>query len=186
MRKSLLLFVFLSLPYLSQGQFIKQKSIKAQIGFAMSEPYYSTSSIADSGLFLQGELVLNTYSWLDIRPYAGIIYTKSNGKDIYSNQTNEKAEMRAFLAGGKVRLRAPIPWIAPYAEIGFGASIGKFETDTNFTAIKKSGVLYHIPVSFGLELGRNHNVDIGLAYYVHPSIEQVGGAISIGLTIPIN
>ncbi|WP_405207489.1 hypothetical protein [Aquimarina sp. LLG6339-5] len=100
------------------------------------------------------------------------------------NPTYEKAETKAFLLGGKARLRAPIPWVAPYAEIGIGTSIGKFETVTAFDNIDKSGVIYHIPFSFGLELGKNHNVDLGFAYYFQPSVAQYVGALTLGITFP--
>ena len=83
-----------------EAQFIKQKSINAQIGLA------------------------------------GVISTSSNGKDINDNLTNEKAETKAFLLGAKARVRAPIPYVAPYFEIGIGTSIGKFETFTAFDEIK--------------------------------------------------
>ena len=56
--------------------------------------------------------------------------TSSNGKDINDNSTYEKVETKAFLLGAKARVHAPIPWIAPYTEIGTGTSIGKFETLT--------------------------------------------------------
>ena len=112
--------------------------------------------------------------------------TNSNGKDLNDNPTNEKAETKAFLLGGKVRVRAPIPWVAPYVEIGIGTSIGKFETLTAFDNIDKSGIIYHIPFSIGLELGKNNNVDLGFTYYFQPSVEQYVGAIAVGITFPLN
>ncbi|WP_236545528.1 hypothetical protein [Tenacibaculum maritimum] len=112
--------------------------------------------------------------------------TSSNGKDLNDNPTDEKAESKAFLLGGKARVRAPIPWVTPYIEIGIGTSIGKFETLTVFDNIEKSGIIYHIPLSFGLELGKNNNVDLGFAYYLQPSIEQYAGAFAVGITFPLN
>ena len=130
--------------------------------------------------------MLKLASWIELRPYAGIILTSSNGKDINDNPTNESVESKAFLLGGKVRLRAPIPYVAPYIEIGIGTSIGKFETYTIFDNINKSGVIYHIPVAIGLELGKNNNIDLGLSYYFQPSVEQFAGALAVGITIPLN
>ena len=112
--------------------------------------------------------------------------TSSNGKDLNDNPTNEKAESKAFLLGGKARVRAPIPWVAPYVEIGIGTSIGKFETLTAFDNIDKVGIIYHIPFAFGLELGKNNNVDLGFTYYFQPSVEQFVGAFSVGITFPLN
>ena len=71
-------------------------------------------------------------------------------------------------------------------EIGIGTSIGKFETLTAFDNIDKSGIIYHIPFSFGLELGKNNNVDLGFAYYFQPSVEQYVGAFAVGITFQVN
>ncbi|WP_111309719.1 hypothetical protein [Confluentibacter sediminis] len=185
MKKTAVLLLLLA-SSLCEAQSIKEKSITALIGYGMSTPYYSVDDIADSGFYLQGEYVLGVASWLELRPYAGMVLTHSNGKDIDDNPTNEKAETKAFLLGGKVRVRAPIPWVAPFVEIGIGASIGNFETFTTFTDIRKSGPIYHIPISFGLELGRQNNVDLGFTFYAQPTVEQVAGAFALGISIPLN
>lgn len=185
MRKSLILLIIVLTSNLIEAQFIKEKSINAQIGYGLSAPNNSVDEIVDDGFFAQGELVLKVASWIEFRPYAGFILTRSNGKDLNDNPTDEKAETKAFLLGGKARVRAPIPWVAPYLEIGIGTSIGKFETLTAFDNIDKSGIIYHIPFSFGLELGRNNNVDLGFTYYFQPSVEQYVGAFAVGITFPL-
>jgi hypothetical protein len=186
MKKTLILLIIALTSNLVEAQFIKEKSINAQIGYGLSAPYNSVDEVVDDGFFAQGELVLKVKSWIEFRPYAGFILTSSNGEDLNGNPTNEKAESKAFLLGGKVRVRAPIPWVAPYVEIGIGTSIGKFETFTAFDNIDKSGIIYHIPFSFGLELGKNNNVDLGFAYYFQPSVEQFAGAFAVGITFPLN
>jgi len=184
--KKILIVIFIVLTSnLSEAQFVKEKSINAQIGYGLSSPYNSNDDIVDSGFFAQGELVLKVKSWVELRPYAGFILTNSNGRDVNDNPTEERAESKAFLLGGKARLRAPIPWVAPYIELGLGTSIGKFETFTAFDNIDKSGIIYHIPFSFGLELGRHNNVDLGFAFYFQPSVEQSVGAFALGITFPI-
>tara|TARA_B110000259_G_scaffold174709_1_gene209299 strand:+ start:16 stop:579 length:564 start_codon:yes stop_codon:yes gene_type:complete len=186
MKKTLILIVIILTSNLVDAQFIKEKSINAQIGYGLSAPNNSVGEIVDDGFFVQGELVLKVTSWFELRPYAGLILTNSNGKDLNDNPTDEKAESKAFLLGGKARVRAPIPWVAPYVEIGIGTSIGKFETFTAFDNIDKSGIIYHIPFSLGLELGRNNNVDLGFTYFFQPSVEQYVGAFAVGITFPLN
>jgi hypothetical protein len=44
----------------------------------------------------------------------------------------------AFLFCGKTQIKEPTPWVAPYFEIGIGASIGAFETVTPFMNINKT------------------------------------------------
>ncbi|MFC4632341.1 hypothetical protein ACFO3O_00365 [Dokdonia ponticola] len=186
MQKTLIVLIVILSSNLIQAQFIKEKSINAQIGYGVSVPFNSVDEIADSGFFAQAELVLKATSWVEFRPYAGFILTNSDGKDLNDNPTDEKAETKAFLLGGKARVRAPIPWVAPYIEIGIGTSIGKFETLTAFDNIDKSGIIFHVPFSFGLELGKNNNVDLGFAYYFHPSVEQATGAFAVGITFPLD
>jgi hypothetical protein len=185
MKKTLIILIVVLASNLAEAQFIKNKSINAQIGYGMSSPYNSVAEIANDGFFMQGEYVLTVASWFELRPYAGLILTSSNGKDMNDNPTDEKAESKAFLVGGKARVRAPIPWVAPYVEIGVGGSIGKFETFTAFTNVNKNGFVYHIPFTFGLELGRNNDVDLSFCYYFQPTVEQFVGAFAIGISIPL-
>lgn len=185
MKKVLILLIAVVVANAAEAQFIKKRAINARIGYGMSSPYESASDIADDGLFLQGEYVLSAASWFEIRPYAGLIFTSSNGEDLNGNPTDEMAETNALLLGSKLRVRAPIPWIAPYLEIGIGASIGKFKTYTWYTDIRKSGVICHIPFSLGLELGRKNDVELAFSYYFQPTVEQFAGAFALGIIIPL-
>lgn len=174
----LILIVLVTTP--AKAQFIKEKSIDVSIGYGLSAPYDNVDVIG-SGFYLQGEYVLHLAKWIDIRPYAGLILTKSDADDDQQN----KSTANAFLIGGKTRINAPIPWIAPYLEIGVGASVGAFETVTPFTNIDDSGLFFHIPFSLGLKLGPKHNFDIAFTYYFHNSVEQFAGAVAIGVSIPL-
>jgi len=185
MKKHLILLLIILISNLAEAQFVKKRAINAQIGYGMTSPYYSADDIANGGFFLQTEYVLSLASWIELKPYAGFILTNSNGKDINDDPTDERAESKAMLLGGKARLIAPIPYVAPYVEIGLGASIGRFETFTAFTDIEKSGIVHHIPFAFGFELGRDHGVDIGFSYYFQPAVEQFAGAFAIGISIPL-
>ena len=92
MKNNLVLVALLLTSNWGQAQFIKEKSINAQIGYGLSIPYNSADDIINDGFFAQGELVLKVASWFEMRPYAGIILTSSNGKDINNNPTYEKAQ----------------------------------------------------------------------------------------------
>lgn len=186
MRKILITLVIILTSNLAIAQTVKEKSIIAKIGYGLSAPDDSSGNIINNGFFIQGEYVLKIASWVELRPYAGLILTNSNGKDINDNPTDEKATSKAFLIGGKTRVKIPIRWFAPYIELGIGTSIGKFETFTTFTNINKNGFIYHVPFSFGVELGRNNNIDIGFTYYLQPTVEQYVGAIAIGISFPLN
>ncbi len=185
MKNSLIILGLVLVSFAGRAQNNAETFINAQIGLGITAPYYSVDEIADNGLFLQGEYGIRLRSWVQFRSYIGFISTHSNGTDMYDNPTTEMATTKAILLGAKGRIRAPIPWVAPYLEAGIGASVGKFETFTTFTDIQKKGIAYHIPVSLGLELGRNHGVDLGISYYFMPTIEQFAGAAAVGISIPL-
>lgn len=182
-RNIFILVLSLGLNQLS-AQFAKESSIDISIGYGLSAPY-DDINIVDSGFYLQGEYVLQLTKWFALRPYAGLILTNSDGDNTSQNTLINVATSKAFLVGGKVRLTAPIPWVAPYLEGGIGASMGSFRTRTPFTDIDKSGLIPHFPFTIGLELGPNHNFDFAFTYYFQPNVEQFAGAAAIGISIPL-
>ena len=185
-RNILLLLATILVSTIVHAQFIKEKSLSVQIGYGLSAPFNSVTDVVDDGFFAQTELVLSAANWIEFRPYAAFILTSSNGEDLNNNPTTERAETTAVLLGGKARVRAPIKWVAPYLELGLGASIGKFETFTAFDNIAKNGIIYHIPLAIGLELGPNNTIDLGLAYFLQPTVEQFAGAFALGVSFPLN
>ena len=175
----ILIFIILGINNIN-SQSRDTQSLNLSVGFGVSAPYDETD-IQGSGFFAQGEYIFNLKKWIDLRPYAGFIITNEDSdNEIY------KVTSKALLIGGKGRLTAPIPWVAPYLELGIGASVGKFETLTPLTDLSQNGVLMHIPLSLGLELGPKQNFDLAFTYYFHPSVEQFSGAIAFGISIPIN
>ena len=174
--------VFLSTQLSAQSN--KDQFISASIGYGLSVPYDDVDIDGD-GFYIQGEYVKNLTNWISLRPYAGLILTKSDENSNEQNQQEFKVTSNAFLIGGKARVRIPIPWVAPYLESGVGLSFGSFETFTPFTNLENSGVLFHIPLSLGLEIGKRHNFDLGFTYYFHPSVEQFSGAFAFGVSFPL-
>lgn len=184
--KKLLLLVLASMVFTTvEAQSIKEKSIDVALGLGVSAPFEDLN-IANNGLYFQGEYVLLFSKWFDVRPYVGLIFTKSNGKDLNQNQTPYLATSNAVLVGGKGRVTIPIPWVAPYLELGIGTSFGSFKTITPMYSIDKTGIVYHIPFTIGLALGRNHNFDVSFTYYFQPTVEQFIGAAAVGVSIPIH
>lgn len=189
MKKTTVLILMILASLKVNAQFIKKKAIDVSIGYGITVPYDEFDDAVGTGFYLQGEYVMTLASWIDIRPYAGLIVTdiSDKAKNKYSDPYYyaPRATSKAFLFGGKTRIKAPIPWVAPYFEIGIGASFGKFITSTPETMLEESGFLFHIPVSLGLELGPNHNFDLAFTYYFHNSVEQYVGAAAIGISIPL-
>lgn len=167
------------------AQTAKGQYIRASVGYGISAPYDDVDTDG-SGFYAQGEYLFNLSTWFSLRPYAGVIFTKTRKDDSPQQEPDYKVTSNAFLIGGKARVTAPIPWVAPYVEGGIGTSLGSFETYTAYTDIKKNGLLWHIPFSLGLQLGPKHNFDIGFTYYFHPSAEQFAGAVAFGLSFPVD
>lgn len=184
MKKTLfVLLLFLSFTRV-QAQYYVQE-IDISLGAGISVPYDELGYFG-MGLYAQGEYVLKMNEHIDVRPYVGYIYAQMNGDLSGADEPGDKATANAFLFGGKGRFRIPVDWVAPYAEIGLGGSIGTFETITVNTDIIENGVFMHIPFSLGVELGREHKVNVELTSYFHPSVKQFLGAVAIGLRIPIS
>ena len=168
-------------------------AIKASIGFASSSSYYLENygnqdelDVIGGGLYFQGEYIIGIKSWLSIRPYAGALFTSVDKNQNLQNQPQYKVTTNAFLLGGKFRLCAPIPWVAPFIEGGIGTSIGKFETITPAVNFNKSDVLLHIPFSIGLAIGRRNNFEIAISGYFHPAAKQSSGVFALGYTFPLD
>ncbi|WP_299439362.1 hypothetical protein [uncultured Aquimarina sp.] len=171
----------------TNAQPTKGQSIDVEIGYGISIPYASSSEAIGSGFYAQGEYALGITKWFGIRPYAGVILTWPDNNDNTLNQDNLEVTSRAFLIGGKIRLAAPIPWVAPFIEFGIGASIGSFKNfDGRTENIEKSGIIDHYPFTLGLAIGRNHNYEFSFAYYYQPEVEQFVGAITLGYSFPLD
>ncbi|MBB4800116.1 hypothetical protein HNP37_000155 [Flavobacterium nitrogenifigens] len=167
--------------------------IKASIGYGSSSSYYIEDygsqdevDVMGGGLYLQGEYIIGLKSWFSIRPYAGAIFESVDKNQNVQNQPQYKVTTNAFLMGGKVRICAPIPWVAPFIEGGIGTSIGKFETFTPNMNFNKSDVLLHIPFSIGLAIGRHNNFEIGISGYFHPAAKQSTGVFALGYNFPLD
>lgn len=167
-------------------------SINVSVGIGVStskniENYGNQNEldVDGDGFYAQGEYIFGITKWFGLRPYAGLLLTSSDGGNPHG-EPNYKVTTKAFLLGGKARLCAPIPYVAPFFEIGIGTSIGSFQTFTPSTNYKKSTALIHVPVNFGLALGRKHNIEIAVSYYITPSANQLSGAMAIGYSFPID
>ncbi|MCG9793812.1 hypothetical protein [Flavobacterium algicola] len=185
MKKAALIVLYALITNQMDAQFIKERSLNLSFGYGLTFPYEEEVDIINSGVYAQAEYVLTASKWIAFRPYAGVLFTKSNGTDINGNFTPYKATTNALLLGAKARLTFPIPYIAPYVESGIGASIGRFKSITPYSERDESGIIHHIPFSLGLSIGRNHNLDIAFTYYFQPLVQQIAGALAIGYTIPL-
>jgi len=131
---SIIIFVFcLSWnPALAQPE--KGTFIQGSMGLGYVYPYEDVD-INSSGFYAQGEFVWSPLTWFGVRPYAGMII--SSGENIKDGQVTARGKANAFLLGAKLRLVAPIPYVAPFIEGGIGMSAGSFETFTPLINVKE-------------------------------------------------
>jgi hypothetical protein len=164
----------------------KGNFISASIGLGVTSATYQEQDIGGTGFYAQGEYIHAVSDWFGIRPYAGIIITSPDDDETPDIKPDYGASTKAFLLGGKVRFCAPLPYVAPYLELGLGLSAGSFETYTPDKHIKKQGVIPHLPVSLGVAVGKKHGVDIMFTYYFMSSVEQFAGAGAVGIIFPLD
>lgn len=185
LKSSLLILFLLFGVFLMNAQPNKGKFINVAVGLGISAPNDATAP-SGSGFYAQGEYVIGLTKWFGLRPYAGVIFTSANKTDNQGMPNPYSVTSTSFMAGGKFRIIAPIPYFAPYIETGIGLSLGSFETYTPKTAVKKSGVITHIPFALGVALGKKNKLDFAFTYYFHPSVQQFSGAVAIGYIFPID
>lgn len=162
----------------------KGEFINASIGLGISTTDEETEYKA-TGYYFQGEYVFCSSRWLAFRPYLGVLST-SNTVDGKNLPTSYVVTTQALLLGGKARFCAPIPYVAPYIDLGLGASIGTFRTFTPLINEKKSGIIPHFPFSIGLLLGKKHNFDVAFTYYYQSAVSQTVGAAAFGVSFPVD
>lgn len=184
MKKALFIFITLFVLTPVKAQYYTQE-VELSIGLGLSVPYDEVGYFG-LGPYVQGEYVRNVNEWVDLRPYIGYILAEMEGDLSGSQDSGDKSTANAFLFGAKARFRIPNDWVAPYAEVGLGGSIGSFETITFKTNIVESGVYMHLPFSIGLELGPRHKVNVELTSYFHTGVKQFIGGMAVGLRFPIS
>lgn len=160
----------------------KGRFIDAAIGLGISAPYEDID-IYGTGFYGKVEYVIGYNKWVGIRPYAGVLFTSAVENEDYPDSG---ISSNIFFLGGKGRVAAPIPYIAPFLELGFGLSFGNLTTDFPIVKYKSRGVIPHIPFTFGLALGKNHNVELAFTYLSHINAKQFGGAAALGLSFPLD
>lgn len=178
--------VFLFLCYFFQNSSIAQpqkgRFIDAAIGLGTSAAY-DDIDFYGSGFFAKAEYVMGFKTWVGVRPYAGVLFVTPRSS---INFPGTGASSNIIFLGGKGRLVAPIPYVAPFLELGLGVSIGNLTTITPMKYSKSKGLIPHIPFSLGVALGKNHTVELAVTYLYHTSAEQFSGAAAVGLSFPLN
>jgi hypothetical protein len=186
-RVSLLAVALLLSPMLVSAQPREGRSLYVALGQGLSAPY-DDSDVDGSGVFVMAEYVITASRWAGVRPYAGVLWTTPDGTDVRCSDADLDCEVTAQIAliGAKGRLAVPIPWVAPFIELGVGASVGTLRTRTPEEDKESKGLALHIPFAIGLALGADHKLELAFEYYFHPAVKQFDGAVAVGLSFPLD
>jgi hypothetical protein len=137
-----------------------------------------------TGVLAAAEYVYLLSPWFSPRAYAGFLATFPDGSSCGGGSPCDVSAKIGF-TGVKVRFAIPIPYVAPFLELGVGASLGAISTQTPESSHDSPGIAYHIPTAIGLALGEKHNIEFAFSYLFHPEQEQVMGGLVVSLSFPL-
>jgi len=144
---------------------------------------------SDAGLWLSAEYVSGLASFVSLKAYATFIHASEDGEHPGPTCRRDGKDCdvgaHGLMLGGKGRLALPIPWVAPFIELGLGVSGGHFVTDTVAHRFKRN-VLFHLPLALGVALGPDYNAEVALAMYQHFAVQQIVFAFTLSLSIPLD
>ena len=122
-------------------------------------------------------------TWLVPKAYAGVLVTGADSSSCDGGATPCDVSAKIGFAGGKVRLIAPIPYVAPFIEGGIGLSFGALTSRNPEADYGTANVAYHVPIGAGLVLGEMF--ELGLEYLLHPGAGQIDGAFALSFMFPL-
>jgi hypothetical protein len=174
----------LSEPSELLAQFSQQSQISAGIGASFPSSEHNVLGVGGSVVY---ERRLASPHWAGVRLYAGGFFSRTDRNRCPASVQPCSVSSQIAVGGAKLRLLAPIPYVAPYFEIGAGLSAGSIRTQVaafgRFSAIDvdQSGVLFHLPVGLGIAFGRHHQHKLSVDYFVHPYRDHIAGTLSVGV-----
>lgn len=125
--------------------------------------------------------------WAQVRVYGGGFFSRTRAESCARSVEPCTVSSNIGVAGAKLRLLAPIPYVAPYFEFGMGTSLGSVTTRVGAYGAyplldeSHSGVLFHVPLAWGFAFGRNYRHKVSLEYFVHPGRKHVTGVLALGI-----
>lgn len=139
-----------------------------------------------SGYFAAAEYAYSRIEAITPRAYAGVLGA-SPDHDCDRGVAPCELAAHIFFFGGKLRLLAPLPYVAPFIEVGFGASAGTLHTRIG-SAVDKTvtGITPHVPVAVGLGFGARHEWQVSFQYLLHGKADQVGAGFVLAYAFPVS
>jgi len=155
-------------------------------GLGISFPGYGRDGFG-TGAGVSFESVERWTRWASGRLYVGGFLSSPEKNSCSTGVQPCSVSSRIGVAGAKVRLLVPIPYVGPFFELGAGLSAGSIETriggQGGFPAIDEShsGIMFHVPSSVGIAFGAQHQHDISFDYFTHRGPYHVAGTVALGI-----
>jgi hypothetical protein len=163
-----------------------QQFLQVSAGLGITVPLVEDTDAEGLGFYGDAEYIYAPVPYLSLRGHAGLLITATDG-DTCAEADPCDVSAQIFFLGGKFRLMAPIPWFGPFLELGIGLSAGSLVTRVDGLANERlKGLTYHIPVSVGFAIGRNHEFEVVLSALYHPAPRNAGGALAVGISVPLD
>jgi hypothetical protein len=138
------------------------------------------------GFYGAAEYVFWPSAWFSPRLYSGLVIAPARA-DCGAGVAPCDVSAEFAFAGAKARVMAPLPWVAPFLELGLGASAGRFSTRSGQVVDQVTrGIAYHVPFALGVALGERRRFEIALLYLFHPEQKQFSGAMAVGLQFALD
>lgn len=167
----------------------KEPSVDLAIGGAMTG-LVEGGSATSGGLYLSTSYSVPLEPFVGLRAYGGLLFTfPSGGRDEEECGREEcNVSVQGMLLGGKARVAAPIPWVAPFAEAGVGLTLGAVTTQTAVDDIRlgPAGATIHVPLAFGVALGTMRETELAVQAIFHPEAKQYTATLSIAVCVPVD
>lgn len=168
-------------------------SLQPSFGLAFSSSYAERDREHDApggfGPWLGFDVAYGMTSFAGVRAYSAWINAKpTDDEDEHATCARAAVDCevsaRGVLLGTAIRLVAPIPWFAPFIEIGVGGSLGRFRTETLTRRIRRTFAV-HSDLGLGVALGPGHNVEIAVRMFTLAPLQQIIGFLGASLSIPL-
>jgi len=153
-------------------------SVVAGIGY--SDPSGNSIRGTGTGGFAEVDYSLPDLYWLKF--YGGTLFTFPDSASCGEGVSPCDVSATLAFLGSKVRLTAPIPYVRPYIDLGVGLSAGSATVRVGDVVNRhRAGILFHVPVGLGVQIGNRWPIDVGMLIMFHPEVDgNFGALIGIG------
>jgi hypothetical protein len=159
------------------GRSGEPRFLLVSIGLGLSSAGDGTAS----GFYGAGEYVIPVASWASLRGYGALLLTFPG--TCLDGGSPCDVSSKVAIAGAKLRLLAPIPYVAPFLDLGGGLMVGEIKHQNSSGDGGTANLTIHlVPFGLGLALGKLHDVELGFIYMWEPIIGHFDGALTLGLS----